>query len=101
MMRTDMKKLLLLLLMIPTISFAEKYDSQYYKDFIGDECIRQSYMANNDFVAKKIFKRCEKAAKKCMDQYYKDEAKGDGIGYKYAFDRISLCLELKSSALIK
>ena len=87
-----MKKLLLLLLMIPTISFAEKYDSQYYKDFIEDECIRQSYIANNDFVAKKIFKRCKKSAKKCMDQYYKDEAKGDGIGYKYAFARISLCL---------
>ena len=30
----------------------------------------------------------------------KDEAKGDGIGYKYAFDRISLCLSLKSSGKI-
>ena len=61
-----MKKLLLLILMIPTISFAEKYDSQYYKDWIEGECIQQSYMANNDFVAKKIYKRCEKSAKKCI-----------------------------------
>ena len=61
-----MKKLLLLLLMIiPTISFAE-YDSQYYKDWIEGECIEQSYMAKNDFVAKKIFKRCEKASNKCI-----------------------------------
>ena len=60
-----MKKLLLLLLMIPTISFAE-YDSQYYKDWIECECIEQAYRAKNDFVSKKIFKRCEKAAKKCI-----------------------------------
>ena len=68
-----MKKLLLLLLMIPTLSFAEKYDSQYYKDWIEGECIEQSYMAKNDFVAKKIFNRCEKAAKKCIAKAKKQE----------------------------
>ena len=61
-----MNKLLLILLMLPTLSFAEKYDSNYYKNWIEGECIEQSYMAKNDFVAKKIFKRCEKAAKKCI-----------------------------------
>ena len=75
-----MKKLLLLLLMIiPTISFAE-YDSQYYKDWIEGECIEQSYMAKNDFVAKKIFKRCEKASKKCI-------AKAKKIGGSSAYKR--------------
>ena len=53
-------------MIIPTISFAEKYDSNYYKDWIEGECIQQSYTAKNDFVAKKIFKRCEKASKKCI-----------------------------------
>ncbi len=68
-----MKKLLLLLLMIPTLSFAEKYDSQYYDNWIEDECIKQSYNANNDFVAKKIFKRCERAAKKCIAKAKKSD----------------------------
>ena len=61
-----MKKLLLILLMIPTLSFAERYDSQYYKDWIEGECIQQSSSAQSDFIAKKAFKRCEKAAKKCV-----------------------------------
>ena len=60
-----MKKLLLLLLMIPTISFAES-DSEYYGKWIEGECIKQSYMAKNDFVAKKIYERCEKAAMGCI-----------------------------------
>ena len=58
--------------MLPTLSFAEKYDSQYYKDWIENECIKQSYYAKNDFVGKKIFKRCEKSAKKCVAQAKKD-----------------------------
>jgi len=60
-----MKQLLLLLLTIPTISFAES-DSEYYGKWIEGECIQQSYMAKNDFVAKKIYERCEKAAMGCI-----------------------------------
>ena len=60
------KKLLLLLLIIPNLGFAEKYDSQYYKDWIEGECINQSSYAQNDFIAKKIYKRCEKATEKCI-----------------------------------
>ena len=73
-----MKKLLLLLLMIPTISFAE-YDSKYYKDWIEGECIEQSYIAKNDFVAKKIFNRCEKASKKCIAKAKKQETTSTDI----------------------
>ena len=60
------KKLLLLLLIIPNLGFAEKYDSQYYKDWIEGECINQSSYAQNDFIAKKIYKRCEKVTEKCI-----------------------------------
>ena len=61
-----MKKFLLILIMLPTLSFAERYDSQYYKDWIEGECIYQSSSAQSDFIAKKAFKRCEKASKKCI-----------------------------------
>ena len=60
------KKLLLLLLIIPNLGFAEEYDSQYYKDWIEGECIEKSVRAQNDFTAKKIYQRCEKAAWKCI-----------------------------------
>ena len=60
------KKLLLLLLIIPNLGFAEKYDSQYYKDWIEGECIEQSFRAANDFIAKKIYQRCEKASIECI-----------------------------------
>ena len=50
--------------MIPVVAFAE--NGQYYKDWIEGECIQQSYMAQNDFIAKKIFNRCEKASTKCI-----------------------------------
>lgn len=73
-----MKKLLILLLMIPTLSFA-KYDSKY-DNWIEGECIKMTYSAKNDFTAKKVYKRCEKGHKKCISEAIKN---GTSSVYSY------------------